>query len=391
MRYSVLLLGAIALTVAGCSGERDVRSEELSSPLAIPDSYKAVAYFSTPVYETDERGVLAVIDDQGSVATIDVGALENGKVASGPSLAVTFSSDTTTITRRGEDVDVWRRGGRQDTGHWAGFSKANQAISVFNTGKLGDTYTTDVFVSDGSRRSHSVVPDVPGAVGISDSTLWVLSGGSSNADGRVTLYGIDLGSTNARPTTSEWEFFGARRGMSFSDGSGIVDFRGRLWYLEELAPPGGGPGEGLDLRLAEVDPEKATYRSRHLATTRRYLYDDRDGVNPVAAAARQGHLFRGTLYTVDGNGRILGVDLLRATVEVTGHLSLGARSADRAAVAWSGREMNVLYSGGSGDRMTLETYDIRSGTRLSAKDVTMPPVITDDPDLLLASMAVSQD
>lgn len=389
VRHKLAVVLTAAALASGCSGssaetEKDVSSSD-SFDLTGPD-VAAVAYLSTTIYESDGNGALVAILEDGTTRSVPVGALDNALIAAGPQRSLTYSSETRTATLRGGQVDVWRRSGKQQTGHWTGFA-GGQSVAVFNTGVTNQGYVTDVFVTDGKTRQHAVVPDVPGATGVSPKAAWVLSGGSSNSDGRVTLYRVSL-DRKTRVTSKRWKYHGGSSGGSFSEGSGIHAYRDRLWYLEQMGPSVNGRSSGRpQLRLAEVRSGSRGYVSHRLVGLKRYLYDDQDGVNRVAASARQGHLYRGSLFAIDGDGAILRVNLERARLSVVGKLSARARDSARAAVSWSRGHVTVLGQGKDSTDMFVERYSLKTGSRTASISVA-PTKEFSDPELVLWSMAV---
>lgn len=393
MTRRLKLAAVVALTLAsGCSWSSTKPEKAATSADAAwltGPKVEAVAYLSPSIYETNGTGALVAISNDGTTRSLAVGSLDNALIAAGPRRWLTYSSETRTTTIRGDRVDAWRRPAEQQTGHWTGIA-GNRSVAVFNTGVTSMGYTTDVFITDGATRLHGVVPDVPGAAGATKNAVWVLSGGSSNNDGRVTLYKVSL-NKKARVTTMQWAYRGARRGGSFSEASGIHAYRGRLWYLEHLGSSIRGNREGPRLGLAEVDPTSGKYVSHPLGSLERYVYDDADGVNRVAAAARNGHLHSGRLFTLNGDGAIYRVDLQSARLDVIGHVSDRARDSTKAAVAWSGGELVILGEEGSSTKdMFLETYSLETGNQTATLAVKRSAEFS-RPEMVLWSMAVPQD
>ncbi len=359
---------------------------EMDWSAAQRDDVAAVAYFATSIYEPTGRASLLVIHDDGSTDVVPVGALDIAMLAAGPDRAFTYSSSTTTTTVNADSADAWLRGGEQWTGEWTGITDAGETLAVFNTG--------DVFITDGSRRAHVKVPDGPGATGMSRDAVWLLRQGSLGVHGRVSLYRIALAG-DPKPQRTTWMYHGGRGGwlhggQELGTGTSIFSHRNRLWYLEQLV----AQDRTMTLRLAEVDPRKqgkGYYTSHGIGPIPRALYDDRDGVNRLAAQAGEGHLYRGGLYIVNGQGELLRVSLATARMRVIGRVRRHARNAVDAAVSWNEGTLNVLVGDVNPKKLRLETYDLRSGERSSSMEIAVPKEIWSDAGQFLGAMAVPRD
>ncbi|WP_104105780.1 hypothetical protein [Nocardioides sp. 616] len=97
-------------------------------------------------------------------------------------------------------------------------------------------------------------------------------------------------------------------------------------------------------------------------------------------------MFQGSLYNVNGQGDLLRIRLKKARLRVVGRVSGAARDAVKAASAWNGNSLTILFQRNGSDRLTLESYDLRTGKRTSAISVAASEEVADH-DLLLWSLA----
>ena len=380
MRGMVALVAAIPILAACASAGGPLESDVLSREEAasVLSGSEVVLAISSTIYESDSsaRAWVAFIDGEGKVRFLPTDPQDGMRVTAAPG-EVAWASTTTNYLLGDGQAEEWVRGGTQDTGHWAGFTSNRRPVSVMNTGVGQDGYITDVYAGRPGDQTHSVIPDVPGAIGLLGETLWMLNSGSSTMDGKVSAYRVDTNASDSVTKAFSYTHAGVKEGASYNEASDLFNDRGRLCHLEELEAegPDGELGTFADgfsthLNLACIDPTKERYESTFVKGFEGGVTDTAD--EPVSAAlADAGHLHAGAIHRIVSDGTVLSVDLSSGAHRAAAQLSDEAMAATVVVVAWHGDRLRLLLlQRPDGAPALLETYDIDSGEQLT--DVEVP-------------------
>lgn len=348
------------------------------------DPGQQLAVFVTTWPDAEPVGFLALVDREGDAKFVETDAF------TGPALAasndVLCVSDQTQNHRVVADsAERRKRGGYPGGGHWSGVRDDDTCVLVLNSGVADDGYETDVHWEQDGKAMHSVVPDIPGPAGQSPDAVWVRSGGLSTIGGELSLYRTDLASGQTIkamtwPTLRE-PANDSRPALDFDDSyaSDLFWHQDRLYFIEDvtaISPEGESveikPGITSEVRLAEIDPAAKTYNSTPLRYTAAGLMapsGNPDAVEgPVPVALRDGYVSNGSLYTADGDGHLLAVDLGTKKLRTVGRFSETALSAVDAVAAWKGSRLALVLTSADGD-IVYETYDLDTGELTSTQKV----------------------
>ncbi len=290
--------------------------------------------------------------------------MDAGEIVSNSENQVMFTSPSgmQTLGADGRGLTEIDWGESDPSGHWSGTHGQDEFVATFNSGFGSESYVTDVFSMNGDSLAHSVVPDIPGAMGVVGSTLYSLNGtGGANVDEEVRLYATDLTSPDSTKKVTSWEInpdqaeWDSSRSLHFNDG--------HLWYLETLTSD-----TGESVRLVRLEPHSGDRESTELTT-----YDDTFWYgadhSALGFASSHGHVWDGAMFTVAHDGTIVAADLETRTLREVGEVSDEATQATYAAVGWRDDQMAVLHfdEGGTG---ALEIYDLESGDRKVVVDTS---------------------
>lgn len=352
----------------------------------------AYALYLSSSADLGNDGAVTFISETGEISVLPVEPLEVGRVAAAAdTLCVTTSAAiydiSSTAGARVEVPDV--SGG---VGHWVGVAGDGSCQAVYNSGGEAGGYVTNVIWSRSDAVERSVVPDVPGPVGISDGSIWVRNAGSATTDGTVSLYRTDTSSGQTSEAAS-WQTADERRpsgeATAFDAGhaSDIFEYRGSLYYLENLTgvdSEGGmaelAPGQRAELRLATVDPQTGAHRSTALESTPwGWTEDQARQTAPIAVAMRKGYLYRGGLFTGDAAGNLVRVDLKTRTIERVGSLVSDASPSQVVLAAWRTSSVRLLRITGS-DTGVIDEYSLDTGEKLKTTHVHGLSKLDDDLD-----------
>lgn len=369
----LLLVSGCSATQAppeGTAGWAVLRERGLGS-----DVQFAVA-LTSPRMADSQVGYLALIRRDGSSEFLKTGPHPDGPVVAAPGSAgrVCATSETTTYELTAETATQWKRGGYPGSGHWGAATEKYGCVVVINSGVGEKGYETDVYWGRGNGQRHSLVPVVPGPTGLMAGAIWVREAGVTAIPSELRLYRTDLttGETAkflAWPTYSEPNPSGTDR-INFDDSyaSDLFEHDGRIYYIEDLlAVSGKGerqdikPGIHAELRLAEIDPSAATYRSDFVEYSKDGIQGGDATVSYASVSAlRRGHLNDGVIYTGDTRGNIIAVEIETRKVHRAVRLTDEAVGAVDASAAWHGHEVTLFLAGADGN-VTQETYDLETG------------------------------
>lgn len=382
----LLVIGlAVALTLIGCGGptkSTNTQSTKTQSAAKLPrgwtemtapgfaKNYTAVAFFSrasNAAAATDEA-YLAFIDARGGVKLEQVAPIENGVLRSNAS-GLAFDSEKDTFFVAGKDSESYHRDGKHvGSGHWASFTPSGWDVSVLNIGRLQDGYLTEVNSQKAGQQIRNQIRDVPGAVGLDGDTLYLMSAGSSNADGTVSVYRVD---TTKADSTSKLVDFNPNpdpQKMTFDALSNLLVKDHALWFTYYQTPiraDGSFQNAQRTLRLGRLDLTTKTFRSTPLSDQAYLLGDGPKGVVPVSVAGLGGYLHDGRMYTINTAGEIMAINLEQSAMENIGRLSDIARNSFRVLASWHGDQLTLLSIDGRGSAQ-LETYSLRDASTTSS-------------------------
>lgn len=382
-RFLVLAV-ACALVLTGCGGSSEPSSrkaptaklpsgwDQITAP-GFSDDYVAVAYLSRgrDASLATEAAYLAFIDSKGGVKMEPVGPIENGIVRShGRDFA--FDSEKDTFFVAGGDSASYRRpGDKIGSGHWASLTASGWDVSVLNIGRLEDGYLTEVNSQNGSAQIRNEIRDVPGAVGMDKDTLYLLSAGSSNTDGIVTLHQVDVTKRDSAKETLEFRPFPNPNRMAF-DALSDLHVKGDLIWFTYYQTPISKQGEFFNkqrtLRLGRIDLATKSFTSTKLTGDAYLLGDGPKGTVPVSVAGLDGHLHNGLFYTINTAGEIMSIDLKASTTKNIGMVDQAARTSFRVLSSWHGDKITLLSMDGRGGAV-LQTYSLKNADMVSNTSV----------------------
>ena len=384
MIRSIALGLTVLLLVAGC-GQADKGNTPKAPKAATPsgwseltkpgftDDYVAAAFFSrdsTAAMATDDA-YLAFIKSSGAVKMEKVAPIQNGILRS-RGQALGFDSEKDTFLIDGSKSNAIRRGEKNvPTGHWASFTNSGWDVSVLNVGRLSDGYLTEVFAHNGSRLVRNEIRDVPGATGISGDNLYLMSSGSSNTDGTISLYQTDVTKQDSTKQVLEFRAVPDPTKGAYSSISGLQIVDSAAWftyYVTPIAADGAYLTKKRTLHLGRIDLSTKKFTERLLSQQPYLLADGPKGVVPVSVAGLDGHLYDGQMYTINTAGQIMAIDLERATTSNLGKVSEFARNSFRVMASWRDEQLTLLSIDGRGGAK-LETYSLKDGSSVSTIDV----------------------
>jgi hypothetical protein len=374
LRFLVLAL-ACALVLTGCGDNSKTTPKktpaaklpsgwtEMTTP-GFTDNYVAVAYLSRgqdSSMATDDA-FLAFINAKGGVKMEKVAPIENGIVRSqGRTFA--FDGEKDTFFVAGGDSTSYRRpGDKIGSGHWASLTASGWDVSVLNIGRLEDGYLTEVNSQNGSAQIRNEIRDVPGSVGMDKDTLYLLSAGSSNTDGTVSLHRVDVTKEDSSEQVLEFRPFPNPKRMAF-DALSDLHVTGDLIWFTYYQTPISNQGEFLNkrrtLRLGRIDLATKSFSSTKLSDNAYLLGDGPKGTVPVSVAGLHGYLRGGLLYTINTAGEIIAIDLKKSTITTVGMVNQAARTSFRVLPSWRGNDLTLLSIDGQGGAV-LQTYSLKN-------------------------------
>ncbi len=335
--------------------------------------YTAVAYFSRgrDAALAKDDAYLAFMDPRGGVRLERVGPIENGIVRShGRSFA--FDSEKDTFFVDGAASTSYRRPGKNiGSGHRAAFTTTGWDVSVINIGRLEDGYLTEVNSQKGDQQIRNTVRDVPGAVGFSGNTVYLMSAGSSNADGTVSLHQVDVSKPNSAHKLLEFRPYADPAKEVFDAVSDLHVKDNKIWftyYQTPISATGSFLNGKRTLRLGQIDLTTKEFSSTTLSQNPWLLGDGPKGVVPVSVAGLDGYLHDGLLYTINTAGEIMSINPEAATIHNIGRVGEVARNSFRVLAAWHGSEVTLLSVDGKGGAQ-LATYSLKDAHPASTIDV----------------------
>lgn len=379
----LLLIGLVtSLTLVGCGGPTKSTETKSQSAAKLPrgwaemtapgfaKGYTAVAFFSraSNAAAATNEAYLAFIDAKGGVRLERVAPIENGVLRSKAS-GLAFDSEKDTFFIAGKDSEYYHRGGKHvGSGHWASFTPSGWDVSVLNIGRLQDGYLTEVNSQKAGQQIRNQIRDVPGAVGLDGDTLYLMSAGSSNADGTVSVYQVDTTKADSTSKVVEFRPNPDPQKMTFDSLSNLLVKDGALWftyYQTPIGADGSFQNAQRTLRLGRLDLATRTFRSTPLSDQAYLLGDGPKGVVPVSVAGLGGYLHDGRMYTINTAGEIMAINLEQSTTENIGRVSELARNSFRVLASWHGDQLTLLSIDGRGGAQ-LETYSLRDARPTSS-------------------------
>ncbi|CUR59884.1 exported hypothetical protein [metagenome] len=382
---AVLLLAASALSGCTSSAHEQETAWQALHRYGWPDETAVVIYWSQSL-DNGRDGLLEFAAADGSeLDSAPISGLDNGRMReAGNSAVCILTSDGLMRISRTTATKTEVPDSAHSVGHWVGTDTHGSCVGVYNSGAQDSGYVTSVgwATATGQGRGESVVPDVPGPVGSSSQSVWVRNAGTPTTRGTVTLYRVDMetGRTTVslRWTTGTIPVGSGAVSLEAGYASDIFADHGKLYYLEDLkgVDAEGGwaelePGVHAELRLAELDPNKRSHRSRLVAREPWGSTEGSDGKTSLLATALwKGHLFGRAIYSGDGEGHLVRVDLDTAQRSVVGTLSEEAKGADSINAAWDQDSLHLLLE--TAGTFTLETYSLVSGSLRDSIPVDEP-------------------
>ena len=384
IRWLALGLAAL-LFVTGC-GSAKQSSEPKTVKAATPkswaqlskpgftDDFVAAAFFSrdsTAAMATDDA-YLAFIKASGAVKLEKVAPIQNGILRS-RGRALGFDSEKDTFVLDGADSTALRRGEKNvPTGHWASFTKSGWDVTVLNVGRLSDGYLTEVFAHDDTKVVKNAIRDVPGATGIDGDDLYLLSSGSSNTVGTVSVYQTVITKPDSTKQIMEFRAVPDPAKAAFSTLSDLHVTDGAAWftyYITPISPSGAYLTKQRTLHLGRIDLATKKFSQRLLSNQPYLMGDGPKGVVPVSVAGLDGYLHAGRMYTINTGGQIMAIDLEQATTTEIGQVSEFARNSFRVLPSWHEDQLTLLSIDGRGGAK-LQTYSLKDGSLVS--DINVP-------------------
>ncbi|MET1133220.1 MAG: hypothetical protein ABWX60_07365 [Aeromicrobium sp.] len=376
-----VLAGAVALAVGACTSgvalDEDQRLSWSELEAAGLRQEHDLAVLSTSYFDAwNPKGHVALIDGEGRTSVLEIPHQMNGKLAArGRVLCATTGDGTLRIGDTG--AQRWKRDEYTGIGHWAGVTDDGTCVSVLNSGAGPHGYATDVYWNGQGPERHAAVRVVPGPAGVRGGAVWVRDAGIEAPDGKISLHRADPTSPEASMVVAWSPRTGSShdgKALYFEEGHGSELFwaDGRFHYLEDIfavTVREGGQGEirpGIRSQtwLASLNPRTQQREATLLVETPAGLFGRDDPTlreHTAVISMKSGHLHRGAIYTANGHGELLRVDLAARAMTRLGHLSEAALDASGAVAAWRDARLTLVLTATDGT-VTREDYDLDAGS-----------------------------
>lgn len=363
-----LTIGSLLLAcLAGCSSSSPNHEPELLSLQEIgkaeylKDFEAAVFLSSMPeMDDSDQKSVVVLIREDGSTVLAKSDALDVGQIASRPGELMIPTANEMRIIGKGYQTRQFDARDDAPSGVWSGVSGDGSFVTVLNTGYGDDGYITDIYAEADKAVVHSVMPDVPGAMGIGGSDLFSLNAAESTSEGEVTLYATDLRAQSSTRKVSTWRY-GDPDESEFDSGRNMFAVNGKLWFLELIyGVDADSPGETV--HLSAIDLKTGKHQSTAVVQYPDSMWGGADD-SAVGNAGTGTHFYEGAIFTVDHSGHILSANLRTKKWRNHGQVSTEMMNSDRVVATWTEDRLNIVGTDAGRGKATLETYNVVTGKR----------------------------